>query len=141
MGLPQVEGRLFRYLIWVMSNLRLTCTVLVFATGGRPAPSLPNIRLPQDWAQLLRSLDVEPGPLLPPSRKRTGQHRPGTLMSFAQRRSQLNDEERAFVRDVLYPWDLALYRWACPPTTTANADHLSIRRPSYEWRTCALVRT
>ena len=31
----------------------------------------------------------------------------------ARRRSVLSTSENAFVRDVLYPWDSALHRWAC----------------------------
>ena len=31
----------------------------------------------------------------------------------ALRRSALSEEDQAFVRDVLYPWDTALHRWAC----------------------------
>ena len=69
-------------------------------------------RFDADFNRFLRSFGVEPNRTTYPRKE----HRVGATAGpafWGARKSHLSEEDRAFVRNVLYPWDTALHRWAC----------------------------
>ena len=44
---------------------------------------------------------------------------------YVDRRSRLSEADQVFVREVLYPWDTELHRWACTYPATRAVSHVS----------------
>ena len=70
-------------------------------------------RFDDDWRAFLAEFGVAPRQSLPRLNRHNGTHRIGSLAYGAQMRSRLSQEDKDYVRNVLYPWDTALYSWAC----------------------------
>ena len=68
-------------------------------------------RFDSDWNTVLLEFGLSPEPPQVPSRKRSG-FLAGPIF-FAEQRSWLDEVDKNYVRDTLYPWDTALYRAVC----------------------------
>ena len=89
-------------------------------------------RFDEDWAAFLASKRSVPGSSdasATAHSERYHSHRRDAassghspLMKFALRRAVLSEADQDYVRQVLYPWDAALHRWACAPRPAAAAS-------------------
>lgn len=68
-------------------------------------------RFDEDWRRFLGAFGAAPTGEYH-KHKRQGA-KPRTRAARAERNSFLNESDKAFVRNILYPWDTALHRWAC----------------------------
>lgn len=69
-------------------------------------------RFDEDWRAFLAKFGIAAGES-PRLNHHNGTHPMGSLAHGAQQRSRLSEEDKAYVRNVLYPWDHALHSWAC----------------------------
>ena len=69
-------------------------------------------RFAEDWNVTLQKFGTSATSPLLPARQRMGA-KAGSILYFAERRSRLSEDDRAFVRRVLYSWDTELWEWAC----------------------------
>jgi hypothetical protein len=89
--------------LWYLQGLNCTETELHLVCTER---------FESDWRRFLAAFGVA-SPAVAAHQHKRHDVKPHTRAHRAARNSVLSASDRAFMRDVLYPWDWELYRWAC----------------------------
>ena len=114
--------------LWYLQGLNCTETELHLVCTER---------FESDWRRFLAAFGVA-SPAVAAHQHKRHDVKPHTRAHRAARNSVLSASDRAFVRDVLYPWDWELYRRACRGGLQSRVRGTPYSLKSRESRSCGL---